>query len=78
MRRRNAREPEEERSRISRRRRGSRRGVTFEERDICCAKCSSGGSFAVLVVLNGWEGGKAEDCGAGEVVVEVEAGDMVW
>lgn len=70
------REPSEERSRISRRRRGSRLGLTLDAIDICWAKSSSGGAGWLLVALNGWSGGIAEDCGAGGE--EVEVVDIVW
>lgn len=70
--------PFEERSRSSRRRRGVRKGVTLEERVSCSLKLSDGVLEEVLLwlsVLNGWEGGSAEDCGAGGGVSEVA--DMV-
>lgn len=63
MRRRKIREPSDERSRISRRKRGLRCGLTLEDKDIC----SSFSICEVLLslVLNGREGGNAEECGAG-------------
>jgi hypothetical protein len=71
-RRRKAREPLDERSRISSRRRGLRCGITFET-------CDRGSSDVVQLGVSlswelcvGWDGGNAEDCGVGGAGADVE------
>src|SRR5690242_20225015 len=73
-RRRNSREPSDDKSRNSRRSKGLRRGLTFGLEDssgvvvsLCCVVLCS------LLVA----GGNAEACGAGGEL-DVGAGDMVW
>lgn len=75
-RRRNAREPSDDKSRSSRRSRGLRKGFTFD------VEASFGADVLCCVLLgSSWvAGGSAEDCGAGgelDVDVDVGAGDIV-
>jgi hypothetical protein len=78
MRRRNAREPLDDRSRSSRRRRGLRCGMTFDELEGDESEVVRSGLLLV------WEpdisccGGSAEDCGGGGVDLAAAVDDMVW
>ncbi len=73
-RRRNSREPSDERSRSSSRRRGFRRGLIFDADDLPDAELLL--VWAVLCSVLA-AGGSAEGCGAGGEL-DVGLGDMVW
>jgi hypothetical protein len=76
-RRRKAREPLDERSRSSSRRSGLRWGVTLDVSDKSWSEVVQSGVSLLWESYVRWDGGNAEDCGAGGVELEAVAEDMV-
>lgn len=76
-RRRKAREPLDERSRISSRRRGLRRGMTFDVSKKAWSNVIKSGVSLFWESYVGCDGGNAEGCGAGGVELEADVEDIV-